>query len=223
MGGACCSSGASLHLPLSPRTSCPLPCNAVRLARSLDSLVQSCAPRGRETIATETRINPLVAFMGFFLFLVFGVRFLLKPIQLGICPDKQAAAGDGGGGPSEVVEAVLVDDVEFGAVIDDPGRAVFVEQKQLAVIGPRRCVEATAAGVQALARENRFARLGVPASQQSRVEENVQPVATDQVTRMNARAAWLRPGDRLVAGLAVLEADVARRARANGIERSIVV
>src|SRR5262249_31225222 len=155
--------------------------------------------------------------------LAVAVRLLLQPIELGVRPDEQAAARDGRRGPGEVVETVLADDVERGAVLDDPGGAVFVEQKQLAVVGPGRGVEAAATRVQTGARENRLPRLGVPAGQQPRVEENEKPLTANQVAGMNARAARLRPGDPLVAGLAVLEADVARRARADGVERAVVV
>src|SRR5262245_32038147 len=114
---------------------------------------------------------------------------MLQPIELGVRSDEQAAARDGRGGPGEVVETVLADDIELVAVLDNPRRAIFVEQKHLAVVGPRRGVEAPAAGEQTLARKDRFARPGVEAGEQPGVEENVNPVAANQVARMNARAA----------------------------------
>ena len=154
---------------------------------------------------------------------VSGSSFLLQSIELGVRADEQASARDGGRGPGEIVEAVLADDVELSAVFDDPRVSVFVEQKHLAVVGPWRCVEAAAAGVQTLAREDRRARLGVGTGQQSRVEENEKPFAADQVAGMDARAARLRPGDPLVALLAVFEADVALPARTDGIKGSVVV
>src|SRR5262245_23395306 len=114
-------------------------------------------------------------------FLAPGIRFLLQPIQLGVRADEQAPLGDCGRGPGVVVKFVLAYDVKFIAVVNDIGRAVFVEQEQLAVVGPRRRIEASAAGLEALARVDRLARLGVGTGKKSRVEENVKPLTANQV------------------------------------------
>src|SRR5262245_1396052 len=63
MGGACCRRASSFHLPLSPRTSCAASWSAARLARSFDSLVQSCAHSGNETTTNQRKITP-IGFMG---------------------------------------------------------------------------------------------------------------------------------------------------------------
>src|SRR5262245_50290972 len=92
--------------------------------------------------------------------------FLLEPVKSRVGPDEQAAAGDRGSGPGEVVELVLPDDRELGAVLDDPRGAVLVEKEDLAVVRPRGRVEPAAARIEALARIDRLARLRVGAHQQ---------------------------------------------------------
>src|SRR5262245_7727341 len=132
---------SSLHLPLSPRTSCSLLCSAARLTRSLASFFQSAAhsraaTAPSDTISADVRfIAPLPPHGSL---VAGGDLFLLQPVELGVCPKEQAAAGDGRCGPGEVAEGVLADDLELVAVLHDPGRAVLVEQKHLAVVGPRR-------------------------------------------------------------------------------------
>ena len=117
------------------------------------------------------------------------------------------------------LERILADDLELGARLHHEGVTVLAQQKDLAVVGPRRRREAADVAREALTAVDLFAGLGVVTEQEAAVEQRVVVVAVDQRRGVVGAEHRLKPRDVLVAGFFGLERDVAGSAGTNGVDR----